>query len=88
MTLSLSRLAQGKALKHQALWWLLQIELAQLSARILPPLLDSPFLPLLSHRQASGLGGKIAAAQALCLIQSLALQDELKKRATPKMSCV
>lgn len=43
-----------------------------------------PLSPLPSRRQACGLIGKIAAAQALRLIRSLALQDELKKKCHPK----
>lgn len=91
MILSLSCPAQGKALK---------IQYAEtLGSLVTSPDLISPtfcldpaspsrqrvFIPLPSLRQVSGLTGKIAAAQALHLIQSLALQDELKKNATPKM---
>lgn len=89
MILSLSCPAQGKALK---------IQYAEtLGSLVTSPDLISPtfcldpasssrqrFFPLPSLRQDSGLTGKIAAAQALHLIQSLALQDELKKKCHPK----
>lgn len=50
-----------------------------------PDLISLTPPPPLPCSQAAGEISKIAAARALCLIRSLALWDELKKNATPKM---